>query len=128
MKYIFLALAISSAGLAKAQTEIEIAALQNAAPHVHVKVAKKYAVDKSKNELQTVFTGLFKFYKNFISSQDMNLCVFKPSCSEYGIMSVRKYGAIKGMLLTFDRMSRCNAFSPENYKIDYKTKFYIDHP
>ncbi|MCR9063052.1 MAG: membrane protein insertion efficiency factor YidD, partial [Cytophagales bacterium] len=36
------------------------------------------------NELQTAFSGLFLFYKTFISSQDLTVCTFTPSCSEYG--------------------------------------------
>jgi putative membrane protein insertion efficiency factor len=40
-----------------------------------------------------------------------NRCKFKPSCSEYTIQAIQKYGAIKGMLLGFKRILRCNPFS-----------------
>jgi putative membrane protein insertion efficiency factor len=35
-------------------------------------------------------------------------CRYAPSCSEYAIQSVRKYGAIKGSWLGFKRLMRCH--------------------
>lgn len=70
------------------------------------------------NELQTVFSGLFLFYKSFFSSQDNQRCSFHPSCSEYGLEAVKKFGVLRGMVSTFDRLTRCNGFSPEQYEID----------
>jgi uncharacterized protein len=35
-------------------------------------------------------------------------CRFIPSCSEYSIRALRKYGAIKGIALTVDRLRRCD--------------------
>ena len=54
------------------------------------------AAEENKNEIETVFSGLFKVYKNFISSQDGSNCVFYPSCSEYGLLAVKKYGVLLG--------------------------------
>ena len=80
------------------------------------------------NELQAVFSGLFLFYKYAISSQDYNKCTFKPSCSEYGLMSVKKHGVIIGMLSTIDRLQRCNGLSPAKYEIDMDARLLIDYP
>ena len=82
----------------------------------------------STNELDATFSGLFLFYKYAISSQDFNKCSFTPSCSEFGIMAVKKYGAAKGILATIDRLNRCNGMSPENYEIDRKQLKLIDNP
>jgi putative component of membrane protein insertase Oxa1/YidC/SpoIIIJ protein YidD len=82
----------------------------------------------STNELDATFSALFLFYKYAISSQDFNKCSFTPSCSEYGIMAVKKYGAMKGMLATIDRLNRCNGMSPENYVIDREQLKLIDNP
>lgn len=74
------------------------------------------------NELQTVFSGLFLFYKSFLSSQDNQRCSFHPSCSEYGLEAVKKYGVVRGMISTFDRLTRCNGFSPEQYDVDIERR------
>ncbi|MEZ5173867.1 MAG: membrane protein insertion efficiency factor YidD [Bacteroidia bacterium] len=101
--------------------------LGNSFHHKHAPV--KYAgVRNNTNEIQYVFSGLFLFYKFAISSQDNNRCSFHPSCSEYGILAVKKFGAVSGMLATLDRLQRCNGLSPENYKIDLERKLLIDFP
>lgn len=52
--------------------------------------------------------GLIKFYKYAISPILPNACRYYPTCSEYGLEAVRKYGAIKGTYLTIKRFLRCN--------------------
>lgn len=80
------------------------------------------------NELQFVFSGLFLFYKFAISSQDFNKCSFYPSCSEFGLLAVKKHGAMVGMLATLDRLQRCNGLSPELYPYDREKNLLIDYP
>ena len=38
-------------------------------------------------------------------------CPYYPTCSTYGLLAVQKYGALKGGLLAFWRILRCNPFS-----------------
>jgi len=38
-----------------------------------------------------------------------------PSCSEYSIEAIKKYGAFKGGFLSFRRIVRCNPFHPGGY-------------
>lgn len=38
-------------------------------------------------------------------------CRFKPTCSEYSIAALQKYGIIKGSLLAIGRILRCNPWS-----------------
>ena len=83
---------------------------------------------KNTNELQYIFSGLFLFYKFAISSQDSNKCSFHPSCSEYGLLAVKKYGTVFGMLATLDRLQRCNGLSPELYEVDKQQMILLDHP
>lgn len=80
------------------------------------------------NEVQAVFSGLFLFYKFAISSQDYNKCTFSPSCSEYGLLSVKKHGVIIGIVSTIDRLQRCNGLSPDKYEIDMDARLLIDIP
>ena len=37
-----------------------------------------------------------------------NNCRFIPTCSNYGIEAINKYGAIKGSIMTIKRIIRCN--------------------
>ncbi|WP_349680490.1 membrane protein insertion efficiency factor YidD [Methanoregula sp. UBA64] len=46
------------------------------------------------------------------------LCRFYPSCSNYAIMALEKYGFIKGWQLAYRRLKRCNQSNTESC-IDY---------
>jgi uncharacterized protein len=39
-------------------------------------------------------------------------CRFRPTCSHYGEGAIRKYGALKGSLLTVRRIARCGPWTP----------------
>ncbi len=83
---------------------------------------------QNKTEVEAAFSGLFLFYKTFISSQDQAVCTFTPSCSEYGILAIKKHGMVRGGVMTMDRLTRCNGLSPTNYAYDPKTKLLKDDP
>jgi putative membrane protein insertion efficiency factor len=42
-------------------------------------------------------------------------CRFQPTCSEYSIQAIRKYGPIKGLIKTIWRLLRCNPFNKGGY-------------
>ncbi len=42
-------------------------------------------------------------------------CPYIPTCSEYGLEAIEKYGALKGGLLAAWRILRCNPFSSGGY-------------
>lgn len=91
------------------------------APPPKVRLTERYADSQNNpNELQFVLSGLFLAYKAFISNQDQNRCAFAPSCSEYGLQAVKKFGVVRGVVSTTDRLLRCNGYSPEKYTIDPK--------
>lgn len=52
-----------------------------------------------------------KLYQKFISPLYPASCRYYPSCSNYAILSVEKYGVIKGLLKAIWRVLRCNPFS-----------------
>jgi len=56
-----------------------------------------------------------RFYQKFISPMLGPHCRFSPSCSEYFIESVRKYGAIRGTCRGIWRICRCNPWNPGGY-------------
>lgn len=59
---------------------------------------------------------LVHLYQHRASDQVRLQCVFEPSCSEYMILAVEKYGAIKGLLKGINRLRRCH---PPNGGVDY---------
>ena len=78
------------------------------------------------DEVEFVYTGMFVFYKSFVSSQDGSNCSFTPSCSEYAIQSINKFGKVKGSIKFFDRYMRCNSLSNDFYKKDMQKNKLLD--
>ncbi|KAB2000672.1 hypothetical protein ES319_D12G248400v1 [Gossypium barbadense] len=52
--------------------------------------------------------SMLKFYKREISPVIPKSCRFVPSCSEYSMEAYKKYGVVKGTVLTAWRLCRCN--------------------
>ena len=65
--------------------------------------------------MKRVFLALIRFYRRNISPYRQNCCIFVPSCSQYAIEAIEKYGALKGGWLTFKRLMRCNPFHKGGY-------------
>ena len=66
--------------------------------------------------MKKIFIGLIKFYRKYISGmKSAPTCKFIPTCSEYSIEAIEKYGALKGGLLSICRILRCNPFSKGGY-------------
>ena len=42
-------------------------------------------------------------------------CKFIPTCSEYAIEAIERYGAVKGLIISLKRLIRCNPFSKGGY-------------
>jgi uncharacterized protein len=49
------------------------------------------------------------------SSTDNIGCRFYPTCSEYSIEAIEKYGAFKGSIISIKRILRCNPFNEGGY-------------
>ncbi|MBC7189184.1 membrane protein insertion efficiency factor YidD [Candidatus Aerophobetes bacterium] len=62
-----------------------------------------------------VVKGVIIFYKNAISPWLPSVCRFYPTCSEYTLQAVEKYGVWRGILLGLRRISRCHPFNPGGY-------------
>ncbi len=81
--------------------------------------------------MKTLFIKLIRFYQKHISSKTPPCCRFYPTCSQYGIEAIERFGAFKGSIMTIWRILRCNPFvkggfdpvPPKKYKvIEYKKK------
>ena len=65
---------------------------------------------------QYLILGLIRLYQKCISpALPNNTCRFYPSCSHYGYQAIYKYGAIKGSIMAFYRILRCNPFNSGGY-------------
>ena len=51
---------------------------------------------------------LVRVYKRFISPVLPPSCIYTPTCSEYAIEALRRYGALRGGWLALTRIARCN--------------------
>ena len=54
-------------------------------------------------------------YQKFISPALPPSCRFTPSCSQYALEAVAKYGALRGSWLAARRLVRCHPFNPGGY-------------
>jgi len=66
--------------------------------------------------MRTVLTWVIRFYQIFLSPlKGRRTCRFYPTCSEYALQAIRKYGVIKGGIKAVWRLLRCNPFNPGGY-------------
>jgi len=80
----------------------------------------------NRNELTFIFSATFVIYKEVFSSQDIDACVFTPSCSVYAIESIKRKGVIVGFFNAVDRLTRCNPGRNKNLPVDKLTGKYSD--
>jgi hypothetical protein len=66
--------------------------------------------------MKKIFIGLIKFYRKYLSPfKGHATCKYFPTCSQYAIEAIEKYGVLKGGLLAVWRILRCNPFSKGGY-------------
>ena len=61
--------------------------------------------------MKQIFLKLIKFYQKGISPFFPARCRYEPTCSQYAVEAIEKYGALKGGWLAFRRLMRCHPFS-----------------
>ncbi|WP_457639511.1 membrane protein insertion efficiency factor YidD [Persephonella sp.] len=60
--------------------------------------------------LKKAVVSILKLYQKFISPLYPASCRYYPTCSQYSIEAVEKYGVIKGLIKAVWRVLRCNPF------------------
>ena len=65
--------------------------------------------------MKKILITMIRFYQRYLSPLKSTKCPYFPSCSEYGLEAIRKYGAFKGGILALWRIIRCNPFSKGGY-------------
>lgn len=67
--------------------------------------------------MKKILIACIKFYQKHISPLKGSCCRFYPTCSQYAIMAIEKYGVCKGVLKAILRIIRCNPLNDGG--IDY---------
>jgi putative membrane protein insertion efficiency factor len=65
--------------------------------------------------LKLVFTSLLRFYKAAVSPLLPPACRFVPTCSEYALEAIERYGALRGGWMGLRRLLRCHPFHPGGF-------------
>ena len=65
--------------------------------------------------MKQILMALVRFYRVAISPYRTPCCRFTPTCSQYALQALEKYGAVKGSWLAFRRILRCHPFHKGGY-------------
>ena len=58
-------------------------------------------------------------YQRFISPRLGDRCRYEPTCSQYAILSLRKYGLVRGVGKTIARLGSCGPWQSRRPYVDY---------
>lgn len=61
--------------------------------------------------MKKIFILGIKLYRKYISPIKRPCCIFYPTCSQYTLEAIEKYGAIKGSIMGVKRILRCHPFN-----------------
>lgn len=65
--------------------------------------------------MKALLIAIVKLYKYLISPILPGSCRFVPSCSEYSIEALKKYGALRGTYMSVKRVARCHPLHPGGF-------------
>jgi uncharacterized protein len=63
------------------------------------------------NALRGILVAPIRLYQRTLSPALPARCKYHPSCSEYAVQAVRRYGVMRGVVLAGWRLLRCNPWS-----------------
>jgi putative membrane protein insertion efficiency factor len=61
--------------------------------------------------VRSVAVAPLRLYQRFISPAFGNRCRYYPSCSEYAVQAITRFGILRGLILAGWRLLRCNPWS-----------------
>ena len=65
--------------------------------------------------MKIILIKAIKFYRKYISPLTSPRCIYYPTCSEYTLQAIEKYGALKGSFMGIKRILRCHPFHKGGY-------------
>ncbi len=60
--------------------------------------------------MKQVLLALIRFYRRFLSPLRQPCCRFTPTCSQYAMEAIEKYGALRGGWMALRRICCCHPF------------------
>ena len=61
--------------------------------------------------MKNLLLKFIKLYQKYYSPMRPRRCIFVPTCSQYAVEAITKYGVLKGGFLSIMRILRCNPFN-----------------
>ena len=91
-----------------------------AVPHVKqyqqkIKQQENQPADSALRRIAMLLTYPIRFYRRFISPLFLPSCRFYPTCSQYAIEALERYGILKGCWLTLKRLAKCHPYHPGGF-------------
>ncbi|HSK68306.1 MAG TPA: membrane protein insertion efficiency factor YidD [Candidatus Limnocylindria bacterium] len=65
--------------------------------------------------MKRVLVALIRFYQRAVSPHLPPACRYHPTCSQYALTAVTRFGALRGGWMSVKRILRCNPFSKGGY-------------
>ena len=65
--------------------------------------------------MKRLLIGLVRFYQRAVSPPLPASCRYQPTCSQYALTALTRFGALRGGWMAFVRILRCNPFSKGGY-------------
>ncbi|MCE5175289.1 MAG: membrane protein insertion efficiency factor YidD [Bacteroidales bacterium] len=62
-----------------------------------------------------LFLGIIRFYQYAISPYTHPSCRYIPTCSQYAVEAIQKYGPFRGAWLALKRILRCHPWGGHGY-------------
>lgn len=65
--------------------------------------------------MKEILLILIRFYRRYISPLKAPTCIYTPTCSEYAMQAIEKYGVLKGGFMSIKRILRCHPLHKGGY-------------
>jgi len=65
--------------------------------------------------MSKILISLIIFYQKYVSPSKPATCRFYPSCSDYAIQAIQRYGYLRGTFLAIRRILRCHPYHAGGY-------------
>ena len=69
----------------------------------------------SLNPIQRMLIAAIRGYQLLFSAMYTGSCRFHPSCSAYAVEAIRRFGAVRGCVLSVKRLVRCRPFARHGF-------------
>ena len=75
-----------------------------------------------------VLVGLISLYRRFVSPLFGAHCRYHPTCSEYALTAIQRFGALKGSRMAVGRIARCHPWAAGGVDHVPERELSLDEP